>query len=124
MFKLPSLFIAGFFFLMIACGSNAENNFLTTNSDSLLPPVENRHPNSDFKPAFKGQTRIGGIKTKATYTVTKITSKLDRPWGIVCLPDGRFLITEKEGVMKIADKSGKLSDDIIGIPEVNSSGQG
>jgi glucose/arabinose dehydrogenase len=40
------------------------------------------------------------------------------------LPDGRLIITEKSGVMRIAKVSGELSKPITGAPAVNSEGQG
>jgi glucose/arabinose dehydrogenase len=89
-----------------------------------LPPVETRKPNSDYKPAFPGQTRIGGVKTNTSYSVSILTNSLKRPWGIAILPDGRLLITEKGGVMRIVTTSGEVSEPITGLPEVNASGQG
>lgn len=87
-------------------------------------PVEKQSPNTNYKPAFAGQTRIDGVKTIAAYEGKLISRDLDHPWGIANLPDGRLLITEKEGTMRIATTSGKLSEPITGVPSVNSSGQG
>lgn len=53
-----------------------------------------------------------------------LSTDLKTPWGITTLPDGRFLITEKKGTMRIATTDGKLSAPITGIPEVNSGAQG
>jgi glucose/arabinose dehydrogenase len=86
--------------------------------------VETKAPNADYKPAFAGQTRIKGVKTKTLYESKILTNELKKPWGIAPLPDGRLLITQKEGTFKIVDKSGKVSKEITGIPEVNDSGQG
>jgi glucose/arabinose dehydrogenase len=86
--------------------------------------VETKPPNSTYKPAFAGQTRIEGVKTKTPYEVNFLISTLESPWGITSLPDGRLLITEKKGVMRIATLSGQLSAAITGIPPVNSAGQG
>ncbi len=87
--------------------------------------VETMAPNTNYKPAFAGQTRIGNVLvTKTPYKATVLTGDLAGPWGIVSLPDGRFLITEKKGDMRIAGTDGKLSAPITGIPEVNAAGQG
>jgi glucose/arabinose dehydrogenase len=64
-------------------------------------PVETQNPNSDYKPAKAGQTRVAGIKTKTAYKVDKIAEKLGLPWAVIPLPDGRLLITEKKGSMQI-----------------------
>src|SRR5579859_2885546 len=77
------------------------------NSDSL-PPVETKTPNSDYKPAFAGQTRIAGVKTKTPYKVDKIADKLGHPFAIVAMPDGRLMVTIKSGFMEIHDKNGVL----------------
>ncbi|MCZ2397962.1 MAG: PQQ-dependent sugar dehydrogenase [Chitinophagales bacterium] len=94
------------------------------NPTDTLPPVETRKPNTDYQPAFKGQTRIAGMKTETPFKVDVITSSLESPWGITTLPDGRFLITQKKGTMVIVNKNGEVSAPITGIPEVNSRGQG
>ncbi|QEC53545.1 glucose/arabinose dehydrogenase [Anseongella ginsenosidimutans] len=92
--------------------------------DSTIAPVETKEPNTDYQPAFEGQTRIGGIKTTTPYETEVLSEGLNRPWGITSLPDGRFLITEKEGTMRIASPDGTLSGAITGLPEVNADGQG
>ncbi|HEV2831072.1 MAG TPA: PQQ-dependent sugar dehydrogenase [Hanamia sp.] len=108
-----------------SCNSSSTKEVaVTTQSDSTLKPVETIKPNSDYKPAFAGQTRIAGVKTTAAYKGTVLSEGLNSPWGITSLPDGRFLITEKGGTMRIASQDGKLSAAITGIPKVNSGGQG
>ncbi|SHN32014.1 PQQ-dependent sugar dehydrogenase [Chitinophaga sp. CF418] len=92
--------------------------------DSSTAPVETKAPNTDYKPAFPGQTRIAGVKTRTPYEGTVLTDKLESPWGITNLPDGRLLITEKKGVMRIATTTGQLSEPITGLPKVNPDGQG
>ena len=88
------------------------------------PPVETNPPNTDYDPAFNGQTRIGSVETKTDFSATVITSSLTAPWGITSLPDGRLLVTEKAGQMRIVTTTGTVSDPITGIPDVNSTDQG
>ncbi len=89
-----------------------------------LPPVETKEPNSKYPSAFAGQTRVAGIKTQTPYEVTVLSEGLSFPWGVKSLPDGRLIITEKEGTMRIANAKGELSKPITGAPKVNSNGQG
>ncbi|GAB3951137.1 PQQ-dependent sugar dehydrogenase [Spirosoma harenae] len=86
--------------------------------------VETKNPNSDYKSAFSGQTRIAGVKSSTNYEGKVLTETLQKPWGIYSLPDGRLLVTEKEGTMRIVTTAGKVSEPITGLPKVNSSGQG
>ncbi len=87
-------------------------------------PVEKNKANSDYKPAFAGQTRIGSVTTKTPYTVTVINSALKGPWGMHVLPDGRLLISSKPGTMQIVTTAGQIVKTITGFPEVQFQGQG
>lgn len=111
-----------------ACSSktpNGNRSETAPNADtSSLPPVETKDPNTNYKPAFAGQTRVGAVKTTTAYAGTVLTSDLKNPWGIVAMPDGRFLVTEKGGTMRIVTNTGNVGAPISGIPEVNASGQG
>ena len=81
-------------------------------------PVETKAPNSNYKPAFSGQTRIAGVKTTTPYKVEKIAEKLGPPFAIVAMPDGRLMVTIKSGHMEIHDANGKLVKKITGLPDV------
>ncbi len=89
-----------------------------------LPPLETQSANTNYRPAFPGQTRIFGTKTIAKYKVEKINSELKSPWAIIPLPDNRFLVTAKSGYMQILDANGTILKKIVGFPEVRSGGQG
>ena len=49
---------------------------------------------------------------------------LDHPWALAFLPDGRMLVSERPGRMRIVSKDGKLSAALAGVPKVFASGQG
>ena len=114
-FKLPIVTLLAASFLLSCIN---ETKVSAQNS------VETGKPSADYKPAFEGQTRINAIKSSTPYTATVINSKLDRPWGISVMPDGRFFITQKEGTMVILLANGTLSKKITGLPKVDDSGQG
>lgn len=120
---VPALLAAA---LVTACGNKKTETKIVANQPSTetKAPVETESPNSDLKPAFAGQTRIAGVTTKTPYETKMLTDKLDRPWGIAALPDGRLLLTEKKGSMRIVSTTGDVSEKITGMPEVNDSGQG
>ena len=56
--------------------------------------------------------------------VQTAASGLDHPWAIAFLPDGRMLVTERPGRMRIVGKDGTLSPALAGVPQVFASGQG
>lgn len=51
-------------------------------------------------------------------------SGLVHPWALEFMPDGRLLVTERPGRLRIVDKNGQLSEPIAGVPEVFAVGQG
>ena len=87
-------------------------------------PVETEAANTNYSPAFEGQTRIGSVTTTTDFQATAITTSLASPWGITSLPDGRLLVTEKAGNMRIVTVAGAVGEAIVGIPTVNPAGQG
>lgn len=98
---------------------------LVAKTDTTIAPVETREANSpQYKSAFVGQTRTKGVKTTSKYTFKVLTEKLNSPWGLTSLPDGRLLITEKSGNLRIVKPTGELSDKITGLPTVDTDGQG
>ncbi|HNS11078.1 MAG TPA: PQQ-dependent sugar dehydrogenase [Bacteroidia bacterium] len=110
--------------IIFSCANRSSSDVSDFPNDSISESVENRKANSDFSPAFKGQTRIRAVKTQAQYSVSILSEGLNRPWGIALLPDGRLLITEKQGNMRIVTSSGTIGQEISGLPQVNSNGQG
>jgi aldose sugar dehydrogenase len=58
------------------------------------------------------------------FSVDTIATGLTNPWGIAFLPDGRILVTELSGEIRII-KDGKLIDErVSNVPQVAASGQG
>lgn len=60
----------------------------------------------------------------STLDVKKIAHGLEQPWALAFLPDGRMLVTEKPGRMRIVTADGKLSAPLAGVPKVAYKGQG
>ncbi len=74
--------------------------------------------------AFAGeQPRI--VETQSgRLAVETVASGLRNPWSLAFLPDGRMLVTEREGRIRIVTREGNLSAPLAGVPAVYSSGQG
>jgi len=98
-------------------------SFANCQTKASLSPVETKDPNTQYTPAFKGQTRINGVRTTTAYKAERIATQLRGPWAIIPLPDGRLLITLKNGGMQLHDANGKLLKEISGLPEVVNRGQ-
>jgi len=63
----------------------------------------------------------GGLAPRAV----TLTSGLENPWGLAFLPDGRMLVTERPGRMRIVSADGTtLSAPLTGVPPVHAVGQG
>jgi len=82
-------------------------------------------PNAPYQqPAFESQTRAPIIKENVQLNVQIIADGLVHPWGMNQLPDGSWLVTERPGRMRLISADGKVSDPIVGLPEVDARGQG
>ncbi|HEY0567226.1 MAG TPA: PQQ-dependent sugar dehydrogenase [Xanthobacteraceae bacterium] len=56
--------------------------------------------------------------------VETIASGIANPWALAFLPDGRMLVTERPGRLRIVTREGALSPPVAGVPSVSASGQG
>ena len=76
--------------------------------------------------AAKAQTQSPIIQSdKQAFRVSTLTRGLENPWSMAFLPDGRMLLTERAGRMRILDKHFKLDPTPIeGLPDIVARGQG
>lgn len=53
-----------------------------------------------------------------------VASGLQNPWAVAFLPDGRFLVTERPGRLRVVNADGQVQPAVQGLPEVAAGGQG
>jgi glucose/arabinose dehydrogenase len=79
----------------------------------------------DQKPVSASQHRVPEQKLNVAFTVVTVTEGLVNPWGMAFLPDGRMLVTEKPGRLRVISADGKtMSEPVAGLPAVDARGQG
>jgi glucose/arabinose dehydrogenase len=88
--------------------------------------MNTRPPNGvGQKPAFENQTRAPEQKLNVAFDVVTVTEGLVSPWGLTFLPDGRMLVTEKPGRLRVVTADGKtMSEPVAGLPMVDARSQG
>lgn len=88
-------------------------------------PVDLRPANDPTqKPAFAGQTDAPEKKSNVAFDVVPVAQGLERPWAVAFLPDGKMLVTERPGRLRVVTPDGKLSEPVAGLPELVAAGQG
>lgn len=75
-----------------------------------------------------GQSLQGEVESVLTeagaVSARELATGLEHPWGMAFLPDGRLLVTERAGRLRILATDHSLSDPVQGVPEVWANGQG
>jgi glucose/arabinose dehydrogenase len=86
-------------------------------------PVRTGGAHTDFQPAFPGQTRAPEQASGIAFNIERI-ARLEHPWAITFMLDGRALVTERPGRLRIVSQDGNVSAPVEGLPPVRVSGQG
>ena len=69
--------------------------------------------------------RLGTFKSaKHRFHLVKVVDGLEHPWGLAFLPDGRMLVTERPGRLRIVADGWLVPEPVAGVPEVWDDGQG
>ncbi|MFM9074624.1 MAG: PQQ-dependent sugar dehydrogenase, partial [Bacteroidota bacterium] len=73
------------------------------------------------KPSFNGAEVVS---QKQRFGIDTISTEFINPWGMAFLPDGRILVTERQGSIRIVKDGKLLQETVEGVPAVYAEGQG
>ncbi|BBI52682.1 hypothetical protein HORIV_51030 [Vreelandella olivaria] len=59
-----------------------------------------------------------------TLSIERIADGFEHPWAVAFLPDGRYLVSERSGQLKLVDPGSGEAHTLEGMPEVSTRGQG
>jgi glucose/arabinose dehydrogenase len=76
------------------------------------------------EPAFANQTRAPQIADDRPLRIETFAGGLENPWGIAALPEGRYLVTERPGRLRLVAADGSVGAPIAGVPKVLAERQG
>ena len=99
--------------LLAACGGGAD---IAVDTAPSPPAAETAAPAVAETPA---PAAVG----EGAFVVAEL-ARFDYPWAMTFLPDGRLLVTQMSGELKLYDPSGNTSGDIGGVPQVTHVAQG
>ncbi|HEX4879786.1 MAG TPA: PQQ-dependent sugar dehydrogenase [Limnobacter sp.] len=73
---------------------------------------------------WPAEPALAQAQAKTAYKVNTFVDGLQNPWGLAFLPDGRALVTEKQGRLRLVEANGQLHPQPLkGMPSVHTGGQ-
>ena len=66
---------------------------------------------------------LGGTAHAAEPRLERVAHGLANPWAVAFLPDGRYLVTERVGRLRIVERDGRVGEPVQGLPAVDAGGQ-
>ncbi|HEX8234056.1 MAG TPA: PQQ-dependent sugar dehydrogenase [Caulobacteraceae bacterium] len=109
---------------LAACGQGAAQGSGPVAPGAAAASLETRRANTRYQPAFPGQTRAPLARSNAAFDTQVIARGLDHPWAVEVMRDGRMLVTEKPGRLRIISLDGRMSPPVTGLPAVFAENQG
>ncbi|WP_185268710.1 PQQ-dependent sugar dehydrogenase [Halopseudomonas xiamenensis] len=126
-FKHSLIFLATLGLLAGCDNSSDSANQNTTSSPATTTEAEPVTPANPVEPTEEPTSAAEEPTEQANdgqpFNVTEVT-QFDAPWAMTFLPDGRLLVTEMAGTLRLHDLASDNTGTISGVPEVAHAGQG
>jgi aldose sugar dehydrogenase len=107
------------------CAGAASSTVFAQAASAAQTPADPRPANNPAQqPAFAGQTDAPEQKLGVAFDVVTVAEGLQNPWSVAFLPNGKMLVTERPGRLRVVTADGKLSEPVAGLPAVHARGQG
>ena len=94
-----------------------------------MPDTSVRRPSKGtgliaFFALFAAAATTRAQPTAAPVKAITVAQGLENPWAVAFLPEGRFLVTERPGRLRVVEADGRLNPPVAGLPPVAAGGQG
>lgn len=110
--------------LLAACGQGGGDGS-EPSTTATATPVPSATPVREATPTGSADAGRGPVRTEGDEPeVDVLTSGLEVPWDIAFLPDGRALVTERPGRIRLVDAQGDLQEQPVARVEVEAQGEG
>ena len=90
----------------------------------VLAQCEAQQPQQQTSRAGGAPRSPTPASTPGVVRVETVARGLAHPWALAFLPDGRLLVTERAGRLRLVDTAGRVSAPLGGVPEVLAQSQG
>ncbi|MEZ5290981.1 MAG: PQQ-dependent sugar dehydrogenase [Vicinamibacterales bacterium] len=86
----------------------------------LIAFIRTRASRAKGAPASRATPVVDGIvaSERHRFRIETITDALETPWGLAVLPDGRVLVTERPGRLRVIERGTLRAEPVAGVPKV------
>ena len=109
---------------VLGCTTQAQPESATSPQTESATATQTEETAALFNPPITAQAERSDVKTNPDFQNITVLENLEHPWGLVWLPNGSMLITERPGRLRIARDGVLDPTPIPGAPEVFAENQG